>query len=204
MRSTLDFGLPPDPPGHASHVLLTVPAGQYVCVTARDPLHTLRAAVLPDIVDRVYVAVFAGDPLFGGNWLPGGNLNGDHVIDSLDLGVHATQLGATLDPDTPCAIEGPHADINGDGTVDTLDLEFIAWHFGAQDADACCPGGPSAVMTPPITEISVRKLEQMGLGHYRRADINGDGLLNRDDLIAALAGQRPPAKPTRRRDREPR
>jgi hypothetical protein len=136
------------------------------------------------------VAAFEGDPFFGGNWLVGGNINGDHVIDILDFGVYLTQLDWRGEADTPCGTPSPSADVNGDGLVDTLDLAFIQTYFGAADKNACCPGGTAATATPPILELSVAELESMGLSHLRTADLNGDGMLSTADITAYMRGQR--------------
>ncbi|MGB2987218.1 MAG: hypothetical protein WBE26_15215, partial [Phycisphaerae bacterium] len=199
---TLEFGLPYNLPGYATNVVTKVPAGQYACVTARDPLHTLRSVAGLEIVDRRYVVTFEGDPFFGGNWLVGGNLNGDHVIDILDFGTYLSQYGLTVDADTPCGTEGPHADLDGDGEVNEDDMWFVETNLGQHDKDSCCPGGVSTALTPPIVEISVRDLELMGLDHLDCADLNGDGLLNQDDVaVFSRGGLKGKKKPDRDRDR---
>ncbi len=196
---TVRFGLPFDLPGYATEVPIKVPAGNYFCVTARDPLHTLRSAATPEIVDTRYVLDFTGDPFFGGRWLVGGNLNGDNLIDSLDLALFRDQYLSTVDIDTPCGTAPVHSDINGDGIVDVLDFSFIDLNFLAHDKAACCPGGASAAAASPMTEIPLRDLESMGLGHLIDGDLNGDGVLGVDDIVAWMQGQRPPAKTTRSR-----
>jgi hypothetical protein len=193
VEETLDFGPPFNFPGNAKDVLTKVPAGQYGCVTARDPLHTLRSVAALKIVGSRYMATFKGDPFFGGNWLVGGNLNGDHVIDVLDFGTYLSQYGKSASPDTPCGTPGPHADINGDGTVNENDGWFVQHYLGEQDKDSCCPGGAAAAADPPITEISIEELELMGLGDLSAADLNGDGLLNQEDVDLFLQGVAPNA-----------
>ncbi len=197
---TLKFGPPLGLPGQARNVEFHVPAGQYFCMTARDPLHTLRSASNLQIVDGKYVATFRGDPAYGENWLIGGNLNDDHVIDILDFGVYLTQFGAILDPDTPCDTPSPHADINGDGVVDSLDFSFIQSNLGSGDTGSCCPGGSGSSAASPVTEISISELKDRGLSHLRRADINGDSVLDEGDVAAFLRGERP-GKPVRIRGR---
>jgi hypothetical protein len=168
-----------------------VPAGRYFCAAARDPLHTLRAASDLEIVDGMYTAKFRGDPAYGGNWLIGGNLNGDHSIDVLDFGLYLSQFGATVDPDTPCGTTSPHADINGDGAIDAFDFSFVDANLGRGDVGYCCPGGAGSTAATPVTEISMGELAELGLGHLSRADINGDGFLNELDVAAFLQGTRP-------------
>ena len=43
----------------------------------------------------------------------------------------------------------------------------------------------------PLTEISVDELRQMGLGDLAVADLNGDGLVNAEDMDAFMQGARP-------------
>ena len=148
---------------------------------------------------------FKGDPLLGGNWLIGGNLDGfkkdvpeasHDVIDILDFGMFVGEYTEDYGTgDTTCATAGPHADINGDGEVDTLDFAFIEDNFLAHSKDCCCGGVASIVGR---TEVSVRELRLMGMGDLAVADLNRDGLVNMDDMTAFLAGERPTKKvPTR-------
>ena len=189
-QAQLRFGLPFDLPGHAKNIEFKIPAGQYFCATARDPLHTLRSTAGIDVVGDKYVTIFKGDPFFGGNWLVGGNLDGSHVIDVLDAAILINAEGLALDPNTACGTPGPHADLNGDGIVDQADMAFIDANFLETDKDACCPTGRIAA-PEPVTDISIDALEEMGLGHLRVADLNGDGRLNADDITLYMSGVRP-------------
>jgi hypothetical protein len=201
VSQTLHFGLPFDLPGYATDVALKIPAGNYLCVTARDPLHTLRSTALPQIIDNRFVLEYVGDPILGGNWLVGGNLDGwndtdplasDRSIDALDYGIFLGEYLQLVDPHTPCGTPGPHADINGDGIVDTLDASTIQANFLAEDKDTCCPGGIAAMFEDvPWAEISTGQLRRMGLADYARADLNGDGVVSIEDLNAFMAGERP-------------
>ncbi|MCH7925184.1 MAG: hypothetical protein IIC51_06585 [Planctomycetes bacterium] len=121
-RTEIDFGLPFDLPGNAKNVFFKIPANKYLCVTARDPLHTLRAVADLEIVGDHWHARFQGDPLLGGNWLIGGNVNMDRVIDLLDLATVRAHLGESLTPSTNCARSDVHADINGDGWLNMDDI----------------------------------------------------------------------------------
>jgi hypothetical protein len=71
-----------------------------------------------------------------------------------------------------------------------LDLNFVLTNFLAHSKDACCPEGGTAA---PLarTEVSVRDLREMGMGELAGADLNGDGLVNMDDVQAFLDGARP-------------
>ncbi|MDO8631661.1 MAG: hypothetical protein Q7R41_14335, partial [Phycisphaerales bacterium] len=175
--------------GFANNVTLSVPAMQspYVCVTARDPLHTLRSSTSPRIVNNNYVASFTGDPRLGGNWLIGGNLNGDRVIDILDYESLLSQLNGRLDPNTTCDVEGLHADINGNGLVDLDDLAFINRAFLTTDKAACsCGSNTSAAESPGYAEITLEELSAMGYGDLSAADVNGDGVVDRDDITLLI------------------
>jgi hypothetical protein len=200
-EATIEFGHPLNLPGRAKNVLLKVPPGQYLCITARDPLHTLRSGAELEIIDGRYEAVFQGEPFFGGNWLAAGNLNGDRVIDIMDFTIYDEQEGTVLTPHTPCGVIGPHADINGDGLVDLIDLEFIERHQGRTDTGLCCPDRDTAMAPEPKTDISVRVLELFGLSHLTGADRNGDGVVNIEDIHLARRALRH-TKPDRGLDRQ--
>lgn len=187
--ATVRFGGAFNFPGVARRVRFKIPAGEYDCVTARDPLHTLRSVADVQIEGTAFAAEFLGDPVFGGNWLIGGNLNGDHVIDVLDLAILISQMGNFPDADTPCGTTGRHADINGDGTVDMLDSTFIERNLGAQDKEGCCPDGRSG---PTTMEISVKELRSRGWGELSIADLNLDGVVNAEDLTALQQGAMSP------------
>jgi hypothetical protein len=179
-----------------------VKKGKYVCITARDRQHSLRATHYPltcDTVSQSYSAEFKGDPFFGGNWLIQGNLNRDPVIDILDFGVFIGQLNQNPDPKQDKLCEDnfgqgyTHADINGDGRVDVADFTFIQINFLEDDKNSCCPDSPASAPVQGVTEISVKDLRQMGLGDLAVADLNDDGLVNMTDMASYLEGARPKA-----------
>jgi hypothetical protein len=203
--TVLVFGPPWNYPGYAREVEAKIPAaGQYGCITARDPLHTLRAVAPIEIVGTHYRVVFAGDPIWGGNWLVGGNFNGDDVIDILDFGTFVSEYLSSGSADTICGVPGPNADVNADGLVDVLDFAFVLRNFLTTSKDSCCPDG-TGLASAPTTEISVRELDRRGLSRLRAADLNGDGLLNVADVNAFTAGNTGPgqdgARPASRLDR---
>jgi hypothetical protein len=192
---------------------IKIPKGQWDCMTAEDQLHTLRSCYMfeyevngGDCFNGQLHARFKGDPRLGGNWLIGGNLDGWkkdnpnaslYVIDILDYGQFVATYGDVYLPepgknygDTQCetAHAGPNGDISGDGVVDLDDYIYISRNFLTSAKDCCC--GPVAA-TAGLTEISVRELRQMGLSHLAVADLNGDGLLNLDDMTAFDQGVRP-------------
>ena len=167
-------------------VVLDVPCGDYECITARDKLHTLRRTIDPlPISGSQYVADF----VTAGKDLIGGDLNDDGWIDILDFGVFSAQWGASLDPNTTCAISPPHSDIDGSGVVWTEDFTFIQINFLLGDEDGCCGwGGPGV---GPTTRISLDELDRRGLGHLKVADLNNDGWLDELDIVAFMEGKRP-------------
>jgi len=198
---TMHFGLPLHFRGHGEGSLKVPKGSHWACITARDRQHSLRATdlVVCGDVSHHFEMVFKGDPLFGGNWLIQGNLNGDHVIDILDFGVFLSQYNYNPGPgaDKTCDTFDIHADINGDGVVTIADFTFIQQNFLTDDKDACCPdeglfGGSTG--STGSTEISVQELREQGLEDLIIADLNADGLLNTVDMTLFLEGARPDAR----------
>jgi hypothetical protein len=200
VMETLDFGGPFNLPGRATGVSFKVPAGQYVCVTARDPLHTLRSVAMTELIDGRFVARFVGDPFFDGNWLVGGNLDGSNIIDILDFGVLVSQYLTTQPADTPCdSLSAPNADINGDGLVNEIDMSFIMWNYLEEDKDSCCPDPIAGSSSPPVLSITVRELREMGRADLTVADVNRDGVLDQSDIADFLEN----GVPSRERAKKP-
>jgi hypothetical protein len=187
--------------GHFTDVK-KIPKGQYVCVTAMDQQHSLRASAFLTCAGGVYEAIFKGDPFFGGNWIVQGNLdawkkenpNASHdVIDILDFGQFVSMYLGQFDPNTTCDQKHtPHGDINGDGVVDGLDFAFILQNFLMMSKNACCPEAPAAVAGR--TSVTVRELRQMGLGNLTVADLNADGVVDSADMTAFANGAAPVQK----------
>jgi hypothetical protein len=198
---------------------IKVPKGKWGCITAQDQEHTLRSCADPDCLDGQLIADFKGDPTYDGNWLIGGNLDGWkkkdptadpslNVIDILDFGTFVSQFGCGVgslkcpypDNDTPCpGHDGPNADINGDGTVNLTDYNFILKNFLVTAKDCCCGPETGAILpADPITEISVDELLRMGEADLIVADLNGDGLVNAEDMDAFMQGVRPSKSDTGR------
>jgi len=186
--------------GSSGNVTVLVPCGNYNCITARDKLHTLRRTDEAfGIVGTQYVADFTGNPATGGDWLIGGNLNDDRWIDILDFGVFSSQWSSNYGTgNTTCTTPRPHADINGDGVVWTEDFTFIQINF-LRGHEANCCGQPGLLDEDrgvgPITEISVKELIDMGMPELAAGDLNGDGWLTVDDIVAFLNGAVPQPQP---------
>jgi hypothetical protein len=195
---TFDVTNPGSGPNDAiATATIEIPCGAYTCVTARDPLHTLRRTLdAPAFTINPTTKRYEADFVAAGKPLIGGNLNDDFFIDILDFGVFSSQFTVTYGTgDTTCATGFPHADISGDGLVDNGDFSFIQQNFLAI-SDANCCGAPlvRGVGDPqPVTTISVAELRRRGLGHLAGADLNRDGVLDQFDIVAYLNGARPAA-----------
>lgn len=171
-----------------------IPGGMWDCVTARDSLHTLRSTAIDfSTLDGVeYVGTFVGERVVGdpgGHWLIGGNLNDDIFIDILDFGIFMSLFLTPAQPDTPCGTPSPEANVNGDNVVDLIDFVFVQVNSLMISEPNCCGTGASSAQ--PLSEVSIRKLRHMGLYHLRYADLNDDGYINAEDMIAFLNGDRP-------------
>jgi len=180
---------------------IKVPKGKWGCITAQDQLHSLRSCDIPDCIDGQLVARFKGDPTYGGNWLIMGNIDAWKkaipeedpsldVIDILDFGKFIAAWGTCYEDRKYGCHEGLHADIDGDGCVGPSDYNFIVRNFLVSSKDCCC--GPAAADLPPaLAEVSIEELRQMGQGDLAVADLNGDGVLNAQDMDAFTQGARP-------------
>ena len=209
--TVMDFNGPYNFDAHA-RTELKVDKGNYICIEARDPLHTLRSTAGVECIDKKWTAVFKGDPLLGeygdAHWLIGGNLdfhepNGNpDVIDVLDFGVYmaAASVGVTYaNGNTTCDTAAPHADLNADGVVDSLDYAFLTENFLADSKLGCCEE-PGSVVYTPVLDISVKELRALGMGYMAAGDLNHDGRLNTDDMALYRQGGQPtPSKVKRAR-----
>ena len=202
--TVMDFNGPYNFDAHARKEF-KVDKGNYLCIEARDPLHTLRSTAGVECIDNKWTAVFKGDPLLGeygdAHWLIGGNLDfhepagNPDVIDVLDFGVYMSQasVGTTFaDGNTACDTPAPHADINADGVVDSLDYAFLTENFLADSKIGCCeePGSGSAA----VLDITVKELRETGRAAYAVADLNNDGHVNTEDMALYQGAQPQPAK----------
>ncbi len=194
------------------------PTGQgerYVCVMAQDLLHTLRATVLPTVVDyrdadgtirTKYLVEFKDPRANGGHWLLGGNWDTcqypeGYYIDILDFGVWSWQFGKSYDCDGDMNVDGnsscgcacfPHADADGDGTVTFDDLNFWLVNIWPTqyDEDPCCEtvGAITDVRPEPVWRISLDELRARGWGDLAAGDWNHDGWLDIKDVEFLMKG----------------
>lgn len=200
VSTTIAFtSLPPD--SAIGSAVILVPC-EFSCMTARDVLHTLARQHDPVISGTQYVASFTGSGP-GGKGLIGGNLNDDEYIDVLDFGVFISQYNVNYGTgNTTCATPYPHGDISGDGLVTAADFTFIQLNF-LTFSDVCpvqaMAFGPFRDRTKhrvgsrrgPVTSITVQELHRLGLGSLAVADLNGDQLLDAQDIAAFLSGLHP-------------
>ena len=186
--------------------MLSVPCGDYTCITARDRLHSLQRTDNDDfgVSGAMYTANFTASG--GGpddDSLVGGNLNDDSYIDIIDFAIYVNRFGVSYDSNadtandgsTPCAWTptpmGPrHADISGEGLVDTADFTFVQINF-LEFGEADCCGVVSTMGGAPRTWISVAELHSLGLGGAATADLTHDGRIDNADITAFATGGRP-------------
>ncbi len=180
--------------GVASGVAIAIPCGTYDCVTVRDRLHTLRRTASLTPVSGGYQASLVGTAA-----LLGGNLDDSLFIDILDFGLYLRRFMTTYGSgSTSCTTASPHADFNGDGVVSTLDFGFIYNNFlAASEAGCCDPDGDSverntnAGPPAPVVSIKIAELRQRGWREAESLDLNGDGLLDWQDVEEFAAGKQP-------------
>ena len=85
------------------------------------------------------------------------DVNGDGMVNILDLTLIASSLGAI-----PTEDQSPNPDVNGDGSVNILDLTLVAGHLGK-------------TVRPPVTFVSANPVMDSQL------DVNGTITLTFDD-----------------------
>ena len=196
----LTFGGPFNFSRHA-RAWLKVDKGNYSCISAKDPLHTLRSCAVIECVDNAWSATFKGDAVLGGNGLVGGNLDcwkdggNGNTIDVLDAGVYLGIIARNdsdelwHDSHTSCGQEGPDGDINADGHTDSADYSFILENF-LRASKVCCCDSEASVETA-ITSITIKELRRRGFPELAAADINGDGVLDTEDMALYMEGHLP-------------
>ncbi len=177
--------------GMASNVTVQIPGGNWGCLMAQDTEHTLRSTAtdFSTLDGFQYTASFTGTRSAGGHWLVGGDLNGDGLVDIRDFGVFFPFFLTQANNQRTCSLGSPDANINGDGVVDLLDLVFLSGNSLLSSEPACCGLAIAATdQAEPLMSITVRELHAMGLGHMAAADVNHDGVLDQQDMIALIDG----------------
>ncbi|WP_320046840.1 hypothetical protein [uncultured Ilyobacter sp.] len=195
VEAELDFELiDPNRPwlGATAAGIIDVPCGDYTCVQARDPRHTLRITLELEMTSEMYVADF----VTAGKRLTSGNVDDNCAIDIIDYGYFVLEFAHDFGTgDTPCGWADPnhpwHADFSGDGLVSEGSFTYIHSHFANECDPACCASKTRARGDGAITRISVQELRSLGLGELVVGDLNRDNWLDVDDIAAFLAGARP-------------
>ena len=200
VSADFDFFTEVEPGVRMASAVVEIPCneGPYDCIVARDTWHSLSRQLDLVIEGDLYVADFA----LAGKVLLGGNANDDCVIDILDFGAYNSWFGwnygtgdtlcgwfcTSYPPGVTCCY---HVDFGGNGSVGSGgDFSYIQVNYLETCEDACCGRGGRDVAAP-ITDISVKELHKLGLGHMAVADLNKDGRLNSDDIVAYMQGARP-------------
>ncbi len=166
---------------------ILVPCGDYQCISVRDPLHSLKRAMLTlSMEGSCYRANFRA----AGKVLVPGNLNDDNWVDILDFGVLIWQWGQQYGSGgTTDSTSWPHADFNGDGRVNQWDFQLFR-RAALRGSEGGCSQQPETV-PPPVLSVTVDELTAAGMAELAAADLNGDGRVNRQDVIAFMQGARP-------------
>jgi hypothetical protein len=199
------FGLPSNLAGHGQ-ACLKVPPGNWTCLTATDPKHSLTSTctVACNENNQLY-AEFKGSKAANENchWLVQGNLDGNPNIDIADYtilaGEYLSNYGTNSTPCKTGPVEGNNfnADMNGDGLVTLADWTFVVFNFFNSSKDPCsvvCDAtGASAVTVrraKPRLSMTRAELEKAGLGEYvDAADVDGDGVVTLEDMSRFLDGE---------------
>lgn len=154
-------------PSHANATVYIPGSVKPVCISARDPWHSLRSCYVvgPQDCDfqGVQYATFEGDPFFQGNWLVGGNLDGWRPNTKLCNG--GTLDGNICGSDFDCP--GGFCDNSTLASIDVIDIVDQGALIGEwlttynSDGDALVDGNMTCA---PFNE--------------NHADINGDGIVD--------------------------
>ncbi len=162
---------------------ITIPCGNYICVSAEDELHTLRRTLTPGVSSGAWVASFTGV-----DELAQGDLYDDNLVDIAEFGTYIAAWGWTGSRSTHCSTSSPHADLNADGAIGAADFAFIQSNFLALGDYDCC-GGFALGAARPRVSIPARQFGRYGLPVW--VDLTNDGVLDTNDAIAFINGARP-------------
>ncbi|UCE59352.1 MAG: hypothetical protein JSU63_18160 [Phycisphaerales bacterium] len=168
---------------------IEIDKGDWTCVAAVDPLHTLRSEGEIKCKGNTCKAVFKGDPQLGLNGLVSGNLDlfkgnqgSANRIDFIDFCFFIVSIkrSGVESANTDCnKATTSHGDINGDGAVDFIDYRTMESKFLASSNAVCCAQWGCSFRIA----ISVKELHKWGLSDLAVADLNGDGMVDADDMI---------------------
>jgi hypothetical protein len=151
--------------------------GSLSVISVKDPLHTLR---------RTNALTYLGNNQYSGSAsLLGGDANDDNVIDVLDFGVFASQVGVNVGANTFIGQAGPHSDFSANGIVDTPDYTFISTQFLFVGDPP--PGNWLLAPPNPKKAASVREMISAGAWRAREFDLNRDGWVEYQEIVNWLA-----------------
>jgi hypothetical protein len=160
--------------------VVQVPVGTSAstCVQVRDPVRSLVLAANPSIVgSAVRWSVDAA--------LVQGDSNQDNVVDILDYGLWALDLGASA--------TNARSNFDANGLVNSLDFSYIAENFLEEGATGCNGAGGNLAGSAARDRISVADLRKMGYGEMVALDLNNDGWFDTEDMSLWMQGVRPNA-----------
>ncbi|GMV38208.1 MAG: hypothetical protein AMXMBFR61_27160 [Fimbriimonadales bacterium] len=188
----VDFSDPDGPGGlfASGTVLLTAVDAPIPCtgtpthISAKDRLHTLRKTIALTGVSPNFTASFTGLA----SALPGGDANGDNLIDILDFGMLAWRFGQNLGADTPVGTpydtaSNPHPDFSANGLVGTEDYSFIQIGF-LTTGDALV--GPFVPQGTPRATATVREMLDAGIRIAPFFDLDRDGWVTMAEIAEWL------------------
>ncbi|MFM8731140.1 MAG: hypothetical protein ACKOGJ_01250, partial [Phycisphaerales bacterium] len=151
-----------------------VPFGTYSCATVDDRLHSL--------VSRTNVTVqgtrWRVDAI-GGDALRNGDLDNDNLVNVVDWSIYVVREGMSMPVNTNCTTTGFHPDFNGSGTVTSADGQFITTNF-LFNGDSPC--GTAGSTQPPLMRIPIDELAAIMGPDAALADLNGDGMVDVQDI----------------------
>ena len=162
---------------------IQVPVGSYGCATADDDLHSLVSTGSVVIEGTRYVLALAGTSA-----LVNGDVTDDNLINVADWGVIVTRIGSMQPADVDCSTAGFHVDFNGDGAVTQADGDFIVSSLLRTGASGC---GALTGGTADEGAMTVDQLAAIAGPDAILADLNGDGMVDLDDVsLWAAASER--------------
>jgi hypothetical protein len=153
---------------------IQVPVGSYGCATADDDLHSLVSTGSVVIEGTRYVLALAGTSA-----LVNGDVTDDNLVNVADWGVIVTRIGSMQPADVDCSTAGFHVDFNGDGAVTQADGDFIVASLLRTGASGC---GALTGGSADEGSMSVDQLAAIAGPDAILADLNGDGMVDLDDV----------------------